>query len=86
MIKCSKIHYTSHLLNVSVNGSLLPTWLLSTILSTHSWFWGTSTDPAIFLGCLAYSTKYVSVKISVSLHSIVIVAFSEISPVHSNVT
>ena len=51
----------------------------------HCSYNGTGTDPVIFLG--SYSTSVVfSYMMPVPLHSIVTVAFSGASPVHSNVT
>ena len=83
----TSVTFTEHSPNVSVNGLLLPTALLNTILILHCSYWGTDTDPVIFIGVWAYSTSVVFLYMTpVSLHCIVTVAFSGASPVHSNST
>ena len=80
-------HIINNLLSGFINGSLLPLALLNTILSEHCSYWGTDTDPIIFIGLWAYSTRWVLEYTSpVPLHCIVTVAFSGASPAHSNIT
>ena len=83
----TSVTFTEHSPNDSTNGSLLPTALLNTTLSEHCSYRGTDTDPIIFIGLWARSTKIVlEYTTPVSLHCIVTVAFSGASPVHSNIT
>ena len=78
--------FTEHSPNTSTNGSLLPITLLNIILSEHCSFWGTNTDPVIFVGLREYFTRKVSVYTSpVSLQWIITVALLGVSPVHSNI-